>query len=41
MFLFKRPITGVMAGLATALIGLLLDKGFTAAWAIQHAAAVM
>jgi hypothetical protein len=41
MFLFKRPLTGVMAGLATALIGLLLDMGFAGAAAINHVAAVM
>jgi hypothetical protein len=41
MFLFKRLLAGVMAGLATALIGILLDLGFTGATAINHAAAVM
>ena len=37
MFVFRRPIGAVIAGLATALIGLLLDKGFSVATAISHA----
>lgn len=41
MFLFKRPIAAVTAGLLTAFIGVFLDTAFASAWAAQHAAAVL
>lgn len=41
MFLFRRPIAAVTAGLFTAIIGVLLDVAFASAWTAQHAAAVL
>lgn len=41
MFIFRRPIGAVFAGLATALIGLLLDQGFSVAAAISQASDAM
>jgi len=38
MFNFKRPLSAVIAGLVTALIGLLLNQGFAAAAAVQQVA---
>lgn len=36
MFLFKRPLAAVLAGLVTAALGVLLDSMFSMAWATQH-----
>lgn len=38
MFLFKRPIAAVAAGIITTFIGFALNAIFAAAWAAQHAA---
>jgi molybdopterin-binding protein len=39
MFIFKRPISAVLAGLVTTLIGVLLAQGFTVASTVQQGAA--
>jgi hypothetical protein len=38
MFVFRRPLTAVIAGLVTALIAVSIDTAFASAWAVQHAA---
>jgi hypothetical protein len=39
MFAHNRPFTAVAAGLVTALIAVLLDSAFVAAWAAQFVSA--
>jgi hypothetical protein len=39
MFAHNRPFTAVAAGLVTAMIAVLLDSAFVAAWAAQFVSA--
>jgi hypothetical protein len=38
VFVFKRPLAAVVAGIITAFLGVALDAVFEAAWAAPHAA---